>query len=408
MLTGIDLISTGQASALRRRIRNARLGVLTHAAALDRKGRRTLDVLDELGVSPTTLFTPEHGLEGVAQAEEPVGDELAAPIGAGGARVISLYGTDRASLTPTAEQFEDLDVLLIDIVDVGSRYYTYVWTALLALRAAAAAGKHVVLLDRPNPLGGNPRDCEGALPDPAFLSFVGLEPLAIRHGLTVGEILATFAERDGLALGPDGALSIINPLGWERFRSASSWGRPFIAPSPNMPTLETALVYPGACLLEGTALSEGRGTTLPFQTVGAPHLDAERLARELREYGVPGAWVCPTAFRPTFGKHAGLLCHGVCLHVTDPALFRPVSTYLALITLARSQNPEQFAFATRCYEFETERLAFDLLTGSSLVREAIVADARPEDVVALLAAPPPDWAEFLRAAEARAVRASAG
>lgn len=437
MLVGLDQIFDGRLAQVRRRLRDARVGVLTHAAAVDRRGRHLLTVLAELGASPSIVFTPEHGLDASAQALEAVpspapalteaepstlpsrpdaeaaadAEDQADPAGAigdapgrgpvGAPRVVSLYGDTRASLQPTAADLGQLDVLIIDLQDVGSRYYTYVWTALLATRAAARAGVHVLLLDRPNPIGGDPASLEGAPQSEELCSFVGLEPLPIRHSLTYGEIVAHFAERDGLALGATGALAVIGARGWERRRTSAAWGRPFVPPSPNMPTLETALVYPGACLLEGTNLSEGRGTTTPFQTVGAPWLDGERLARDLAELGTPGAWVRPVAFKPTFEKHAGTLCQGVMVHVTDPGLFRPVAAYLHLIALARAQAPESFRFRTEAYEFETEKLAFDLLTGAPRAREALVAGARPDEVSALVCPVDPSWREVVHAAEAR-------
>jgi uncharacterized protein YbbC (DUF1343 family) len=351
------------------------------------------------------LFTPEHGFDAIAQAEEPV-EHCAAGSETAHTRSISLYGSTRESLCPTEEQLELIDILIIDLVDVGARYYTYVWTALLAARAAAKKGVHVVVLDRPNPLSGHPDVVEGLPQQPEFLSFVGLESLPIRHSMTIGEILALFVEKDGLPLGADGALGIVGHTGWERYRTAASWSRPFIAPSPNMPSLETALVYPGACLLEGTNLSEGRGTTLPFQSVGAPHLDGSLLARQLTEYGIPGALVRPHAFRPMFGKHQGAVCQGVMIHVTDSTLFRPVATYVALIALARAQSVEQFEFLTRTYEFESERLAFDLLAGSAQVRLAMQEGRSAEDVVALLSPVPPELRPDLAEAEARALRAA--
>ena len=406
MWCGIDQLYGGNFAALRRRLRGARLGVLTHAAALDRRGQHTLSVLDELGVSPRLVFAPEHGLESVAQAEEPVAG-TAANSENGRAPIVSLYGSTKAELAPSAEDLAELDLLLIDLADVGSRYYTYVWTALLAARAARARGIHTVVLDRPNPLSGDPATLEGAPQSEGYLSFVGLEPLPIRHALTVGEILALFLERDGQALGPDGALSVVSTLGWERHRTAEAWGRPFVMPSPNMPTLETALVYPGGCLLEGTNLSEGRGTTAPFQIVGAPFLDADRLAGELTQTGLPGAWARPVHFRPTFEKHAGELCHGVMLHVTNPRLFRPVAAYLTLITLARRMAPEAFAFRTTPYEFESEIPAFDLLTGSDRARRAILDGVPPEDVVAEVAPVDAALRGVVLEAEARIARAAA-
>ena len=221
----------------------------------------------------------------------------------------------------------------------------------------------------------------------------------------MGEILALFFERDGSALGTDGALSVVSVAGWERYRTAQAWGRPFVMPSPNMPTLETALVYPGGCLVEGTNLSEGRGTTAPFQLVGAPFLDGRALADKLVQSGLPGAIVRPVTFRPTFEKHAGVRCSGVMLHVTNAELFRPVATYLRMIAFARAQAPDAFEFRTSPYEFETAIPAFDLLTGSSAAREAIVTGTHPDDVAELVAPVDSAWAETIRESEARLERA---
>jgi uncharacterized protein YbbC (DUF1343 family) len=225
--------------------------------------------------------------------------------------------------------------------------------------------------------------------------------------MTIGELLCYLANKAGIALGPQGALSVVRPAGWERLRTAQAWGRPFIPPSPNLPSLEAALVYPGACLLEGTNLSEGRGTTLPFQTVGAPFIDGDRLASDLLAQGVPGAWVRPVTFKPTFDKHAGQICQGIMLHVTDPVIFRPVATYVALIALARIQAPEQFQFPETTYEFESTRLAFDLLTGSSQARLSILAGARVSETVELVAPVDPTWRAVVEEAEMRADNASA-
>lgn len=377
--------------------------MLTHAAAVDRRGRHVLSVLEELGASPRLIFAPEHGLDATAQAEEAVSSEAVE----GKTAIVSLYGKTKEALTPAADQLAEIDLLLIDLADVGSRYYTYAWTALLAARAASAAGIHTVVLDRPNPISGDPKTVEGAPQQDGFLSFVGFEALPIRHALSIGELLAMFLEKDGKTLGAEGALSVVSMLGWERYRGAEAWGRPFVMPSPNMPTAETALVYPGGCLIEGTNLSEGRGTTAPFQLVGAPFLDGEALAEALIASGSPGVQVRPVAFKPTFEKHAGHTCRGVMLHVTSPQLFRPVATYLRLIALARAQAPEAFAFRNTPYEFETDVPAFDLLTGSGAARAALEAGASPEDVVSLVAPVDPAFAEVVTAAEARLSRAQA-
>jgi uncharacterized protein YbbC (DUF1343 family) len=224
--------------------------------------------------------------------------------------------------------------------------------------------------------------------------------------MTLGELLVAMFERDGKSLGSDGALSVISPLGWERHRTAQAWKAPFVAPSPNMPTLETALVYPGGCLLEGTNLSEGRGTTMPFQWVGAPFLDGAKLAEDLRRLQPPGIWVRPHSFRPSFSKFAGEICHGVALHVSDPNRLRPVATYLQLIALARRQAPEQFALLDRPYEFETDVVAFDLLTGSALARQALLSGAPPEQLADTICPVSPLWEQRVKEVEQRVIQAA--
>lgn len=392
MLVGLDQLP--RLSALRKRLVDSKVAVLTHAPAVDGQGRQTLAVLRSLEIQPTVVFSPEHGLDGLAQAEEPVGSDDA---DTGGAPLVSLYGTTKESLRPRDEDWGEAGMLLIDLVDVGSRYYTYVWTALLCARAAAERGLHTVVLDRPNPIGGNPLLLEGRPQTPELCSFVGLEPTPIRHGMTVGEILTYFMNQEDRALGPDGVLSVVPTRGWERFRTASAHGRPFVPPSPNMPTEQTALVYPGGCLLEGTNLSEGRGTTTPFQSVGAPYLSAGALAAALGE--VRGAWVRNHRFRPTFGKHQGEVCNGVMLHVTDADRFRPVETYLRIIAAARSLAPDSFALLDRPYEFETEHCAFDLLTGTEEARTALLAGASGEELAALVCPVDEEWKLRVETAE---------
>lgn len=391
---GIDRLSGGQLSGLRKRLRNGPVALLSHSPAIDRKGRQTWEVLAELGAAPRIIFSPEHGLHGVAQAEEPVEGTNATDASAA---VVSLYGSNPESLAPSPAHFEGIETLVIDLVDVGSRYYTYAWTALLTARVALAANVHVVLLDRPNPLSGNPALCEGAPQAPEFLSFVGLFPVPIRHGLTIAELLlhclVTGGELTPERLGPEAAFSVVSCWGWERHRGGEAWGRPFIPPSPNMPSLETALLYPGGCLVEGTNLSEGRGTATPFRVYGAPFLDEEKLSTTLREAHLPGVMPRPVRFRPSFEKHAGQVCNGVMLHVTDPLTFRPVSTLLHLIWAARQQAPESFQFLTRAYEFESTRLAFDLLTGSDKARMALQADASATELKDLVCPVPAEWAE---------------
>jgi uncharacterized protein YbbC (DUF1343 family) len=337
------------------------------------------------------IFGPEHGYGGEAQDMIGVSDARSPD----GVPVISLYGDSLEALSPQPAQLAELNVLLIDLADVGSRYYTFIWTALLAVIAAAKAGVDTVLLDRPNPLGGLLSQTEGALQEDGFLSFVGLRKTPVRHGLTVGEIVMLFAQEAGVAE----RLRVVPLRGWERARLASGWDRPFVLTSPNMPTLETALVYPGGCLIEGTNLSEGRGTTRPFEIVGAPFIDGRRLARELAATGLPGFVARPISFRPTFQKHQGKECGGVQIHVTNAASFRPYATYLALVALAKRQAPKEFRFRTERYEFVDDIPAFDLLTGSSVCREKIQSESEISDLLHDACVVDPSWNQRMEDAQ---------
>jgi uncharacterized protein YbbC (DUF1343 family) len=385
------------------RLRGARVGLLAHPASVDRRLAHAADVLHRAGVKPAIFFGPEHGYGGEAQDMIGVASAVDARTGA---PIVSLYGDRFDDLSPRPEHLAGLDVLLVDLADVGARYYTFVWTALLALRAAQRAKVQVVLLDRPNPIGGLAAQAEGATQRAGFLSFVGLEPVPIRHSLTVGEILAWLAARDGLPLGEDGALAVVPVLGWDRAATASTWDRPFILPSPNMPTPDTALVYPGGCLLEGTNLSEGRGTTRPFEIAGAPWIDGRALAEGLAATRLPGFHARPLTFLPTFQKHARVLCGGVQIHVTDETAFRPVATYVALTALARAQDPAQFRFRTERYEYVDTIPAFDLLTGSAEAREAIEAGADAGEVGRRVGQVDPGWPEAMEEARRAAERAA--
>lgn len=356
-------------------------GLLAHPASLDRNLVHCSRLLPSLGLRPHIIFGPEHGYGGEAQDMIGVSDAHDPLLGA---PIVSLYGESCEQLSPRDEHLRGLDTLLIDLCDVGSRYYTFVWTAVLAMRAAARLGVHTIVLDRPNPLGGAADQVEGRPQAPGFLSFVGLEPLPVRHALTIGEIVAEMAWRNGLPLGPDGAVEVVTTTGWNRHEQADQWDRPFVMPSPNMPTVETVRVYPGGCLIEGTNLSEGRGTTRPFELVGAPWLDGQALAKQLEATGLPGFVARPLTFRPTFHKHAGQICGGVQVHVTHAGRFRPFATYLALITLAHKLAPESFRFRTERYEFVDDIPALDLLVGCSDVRLAIEAGAGVGQVLDLV------------------------
>ena len=311
----------------------------------------------------------------------------------------SLYGYDKASLSPSDESLEGLEVIIIDLLDVGSRYYTYVWTALLLLRKAQAKNIQVIVLDRPNPIGGDPLRSEGRPQSAEYCSFVGLEPLPIRHSMTLGEVLVYFAQRDGISLGEDGTLTVISSRGWERNRDASHWGRPFVPPSPNMPSIQAAHLYPGACLIEGTTLSEGRGTTTPFQFIGAPGFRSDAVMRALRTSPMPGLWVRPTQFRPSFEKHAGQICDGLQLFVSDSEKLRPLSAFCHLFAAIRSASPEHLVLRHTAYEFEIEHPAIDLLSGGSEFRTALFSGASARELEEILCPSPSDWFEQVRQIE---------
>jgi uncharacterized protein YbbC (DUF1343 family) len=266
-----------------------------------------------------------------------------------------------------------------------------VWTMALAMQAAARAGVAVVVLDRPNPLGGQPDAIEGGGVDPACESFVGLGAVPVRHGMTAGELARLV--RAGMPWGAprfakplDCDLTVVAMRGWRRALAFDATGLPWVLPSPNMPTLDTAFVYPGQCLVEGTNLSEGRGTTRPFEIVGAPFLDGHRLATRLEALGLPGVRFRPLSFRPMFHKFVGRSCGGVQLHVTDRAAFRPYRTGLALLAAARAEAPADFRWRTEPYEFVADPPAIDLLTGSDAARRGIEGGATLDELAAGLVA----------------------
>jgi uncharacterized protein YbbC (DUF1343 family) len=356
VLSGLDVLVHHRLRLLRGR----RFGLLAHPASVDARLDHAVDLLREVrGARLAALFAPEHGLWGAAQDLVHIAatrDPLT------GMRVVSLYGNRRE---PTAAMLRGLDLLVIDLQDIGSRYYTYQWTMALAIRACARAGVRVLVLDRPNPLGGEV--VEGNVPDPAFASFVGLYPLPARPGLTIGEVARHLQQAHGLG----GAIDVVGLRGWRRSMLWEDTGLPWVAPSPNMPTPDTARVYPGGCLIEGTNMSEGRGTTRPFEWVGAPWLDAHAYAEGLSAERLPGVLFRPARFRPTFQKWAGQVCGGVQLHVTDHARFKPFLTGLAVIAVARRQGRRAFRWRRPPYEFEQRRLPIDILLGTDRIRRAI-------------------------------------
>ncbi len=354
--SGLEILASRLPSLLAGR----RVGLLAHPASVTRDLTHAADVIRRLRrVRLTALFAPEHGLAGVAQDHAHIGTEYDR---ARGLRVHSLYGK---RLEPTPSMLGDIDTLVIDLQDVGARYYTFAWTTVLAMRVCARVGKPVIVLDRPNPLGGE--RLEGNWADPRFASFVGLYPLPIRHGMTIAELAAYHNETQGL----DCDLTVVPMAGWRREMLWEDTELPWVPPSPNMPTTDTARVYPGGCLLEGTNLSEGRGTTRPFEWVGAPYLDGAKLAAALERRGLPGVRFRASAFEPAFHKWARRTCGGVQVHVTDWDRFKPCATYLALIIEARRQAPRGFRWKRPPYEFQWKKRPIDLICGTDRIRLAI-------------------------------------
>jgi uncharacterized protein YbbC (DUF1343 family) len=357
--SGLDLLVERRFAPLK----GLAVGLVCNPTAVDRRLRHAADLFHEArGVRLSALFGPEHGVRGDVQYMTGVGSERDRRTGV---RIHSLYGETPGSLRPAEKALRGIDALVFDVQDVGSRYYTYQATMLFCMEAAARARLAFFVLDRPNPIGG--RSVEGPALRPGFGSFCGVHDVAVRHGLTVGELAGLYREERGLPL----ALTVIPCRGWRRRMFQRDTGLPWVFPSPNMPTPETALVYPGMCLLEGTNLSEGRGTTRPFELFGAPWLDAHRLAEALDASRLPGVRFRPASFVPTWDKHAGVRCHGVEVVVVDREAFLPFRTGIACIAAARAQNPGRFRWRTEAYEFVEHVPAFDLLCGSARERDAI-------------------------------------
>ena len=376
--SGLDVLLTTE----RMLLHGKRIGLVTHAAAVDRSVRNSIEAIGSIpGVRLMSIFGPEHGLHGQAQDLIGVGDDEAPGLEKQiQTQVVSLYGKTFDSLRPSPDQLDGLDYLIIDLQDVGSRYYTFQATMKYCMEIALPMGLSVIVLDRPNPIGG--LQVEGPMVRANYESFVGAYPIAVRHGLTIGELARLYywdlqQRYQGKLLGE---LRVIPCQGWTRRMYFDDCKLPWVMPSPNMPTLDTAIVYPGQCLLEGTNLSEGRGTTRPFEISGAPWIDAMKLASTMQAMELPGAVFRPVWFRPTFQKHMGLDCGGVQIHVVDRRRFSPVRVSLALLMEMRKQDPEQFAWRTETYEFVSDPIAIDLLFGSSQERLAIESGASWQEI----------------------------
>lgn len=364
----------------------APLGLLCHPASVDRALQPAPAlVARRFPGRLKVLFSPQHGLRGEKQDNMVSSPDFADPWL--GVPVVSLYGP---RLEPPAEALANIAVLLVDLQDVGTRVYTYGATLAKVMAAAGQAGVKVVVLDRPNPIGG--LQVEGNLLRPEWASLVGPYPLPMRHGFTLGELACYYNATQGL--GCD--LEVIPARGWRRADYYDATGLPWIMPSPNLPTLEGAMVYPGQVLLEGTNLSEGRGTTRPFELCGAPFLEPRRLRRELEEISLPGVVFREVVFEPTFHKWAGEPCAGFQLHVTDRLAFKPYYTTLALLSVIRRLYPGRFAWRQPPYEYETARLPIDLLTGDDAIRAGIDAGRPVSELEALWQ---PELKEFIQASQ---------
>ena len=340
-----------------------RLGLLCNPASVDRCFRHARHLLrDRFPGALRALFSPQHGFFAEKQDNMIESDDMLDPLL--GIPVFSLYGLTRV---PSAGMLADIDVLVVDLQDAGTRVYTFAYTLSYCMETAAACGKTVLVLDRPNPTGG--AAVEGNLLRPEWASFVGRYPIPMRHGLTLAELARLFNARFGI--GCD--LQVMPMSGWKREMTFADTGIPWVAPSPNLPTPAAALVYPGQVLWEGTNVSEGRGTTQPFELFGAPYLNVPKLEAELGQASIAGAVLRPAVFEPTSGKWQGRCCRGFQIHVTEPQRYAPYRTTLRLLQAIIRQHATEFGWRPPPYEYEHEKLPIDLLIGDAAVRRRIEA-----------------------------------
>lgn len=350
--TGLEVLLTEHLAELK----GVAVGIVANHASVTSDLTHISDALYASGVKIGALFGPEHGARGDVADGEHIGDSVDERLGT---PVFSLYGETRS---PTPESLRNVDAMIIDLQDVGARFYTFLYTMANVMVACGECGVPVWVLDRPNPISGASR--EGPILESECSSFVGMYAIPARHGLTVGELARLFVARFGAACD----LRVIGMRGWRRDMWYDETGLPWVSPSPNMPTVETAAVYPGLCLIEGTNVSEGRGTVLPFETFGAPWIDPAELKRALIEYGLPGVMYREAHFTPAASKFRGTRCAGVQIYVTDRAAFRPFMTGVAVVSALQRLYPDRFEFRPPS---AAGRRHFDLLAGTSSVREAI-------------------------------------
>lgn len=360
VLTGLDVLLAD--STRLDRLRGSRVGLLVNPTSVTRDLVHAVDALRAVGLDIVRLFGPEHGVRGEAQDMEAVGENID-PIT--GIETVSLYGHTFESLRPRPGDLDGLDLVIADIQDIGARYYTYIYTIGLMMDACGDAGIAVWLLDRPNPLDAT--RVEGNVLLDEYESFVGMQPMAVQHGMTVGEAARFFARYGGWECD----LTVVELEGYRRGMWFDETGLPWVMPSPNMPTLDTAIVYPGQCILEGTTVSEARGTTRPFELFGAPWIDAVELCKRLHAYELPGCRFRAVSFRPKFQKHAGVTCAGAQIHVTDRDRFESVTTTFCILSELLKMGGAEFRWREEAYEFVGDKLAIDLLIGDPVVRKGL-------------------------------------
>jgi uncharacterized protein YbbC (DUF1343 family) len=366
------------------RLRGQRVGVVANPASVDGDFTHIVDAMRAApGVTLAAIFGPQHGFCSDVQD-----NMIETPHTRDRDRCVPIYSLYSDTREPTPEMLANLDVLVIDLQDIGARIYTYVYTMANCLRACARLGLPVIVCDRPNPIGGTA--VEGPMLEPAYASFVGQFPIPMRHGMTIGELAQLFNQHFKIGA----TLEVVPIQGWSRDQYADEAGAPWVMPSPNIPTLDSAIVYPGTVLFEGTMASEARGTTRPFELVGAPWVHAERLTTNLNGRGLPGVRFRAAVFEPTFQKHARTTCGGCQIHVLDRQAFKPVLTGVTLIEAIRAENPAAFSWRQPPYEYERDKQPIDILAGSPALREAVDAGESGEEIAA---AWPAAHAPFLEA-----------
>jgi uncharacterized protein YbbC (DUF1343 family) len=355
----------------RKLIAGQRIGLVCNPASIDSRIVHASDRLLSGDWTLTAIFGPQHGFRSDLQE-----NMIESPHARDAKRRVPVYSLYSETREPTAEMLADVDVLVIDLQDVGTRIYTYIYTMANCLRAARTHGIRVVVCDRPNPIGGD--EIEGATLDPEYESFVGQFAIPMRHGLTIGEAARLFNDHFSL----NAAVDVVPMDGWRRSMYFDETGLPWVLPSPNIPTFDTTIVYPGGVLFEGTELSEGRGTTRPFELIGAPWIDGERYAEAMNARAIPGAYFRPVFFEPTFHKQAQKSCGGCQIHVTDRAAFPAMRVAVEMLDEFKREAPREKLWRDPPYEYEHVKPPIDILYGSNRLRQGIDAGESPASIMA--------------------------